>query len=134
MGDELAGLVPAHRQTTPVDHVVEPQLEELQQAGTGDALGARRLLVVAAELLLENAVDATGLLLLAELNEVLALLDPSPAVLTGRVGAALDGALRPHAPRALQEELHPLSAAEPADWPGVPCHQTLRRLRGRHPL
>src|SRR5439155_8996622 len=79
--DELPGLVPAHRQTTPVDHVVEPELQELQQPGAGHPLGVRGLFVVAAELLLEHAVDTAGLLLLAELNEVLALLDPSPAVL-----------------------------------------------------
>ena len=124
--DELAGLVPAHGEPAPVHHVVQPQLEELEQARAGDPLGAGGFLVVAAELLFQDAVDAARLLLLAELDQVLALLDATPAMLAGRVGAALDGALGPHAAGPLQEELHAFPAAEPADRPGVACHFKLR--------
>src|SRR5438309_1139477 len=124
--DELAGLVPAHGEPAPVHHVVQSQLEELEQARAGDPLGMGGFLVVAAELLLKDAVDAASLLLLAELDQVLALLDATPAMLAGRVGAALDGALGPHAAGPLQEELHAFPPAEPADRPGVACHYTLR--------
>ena len=66
-------------------------LEELEQVVTRLALTARGLGVVVVELLLEDAVGEAGLLLLAELQEVLALLDPAAAVLAGRIGAALVG-------------------------------------------
>src|SRR5437763_528893 len=62
VGDELAGLVTAHRQPPAVHDVVHPQLEELQQPRASDALGVGGLLVVAAELLLQDAVDAARLL------------------------------------------------------------------------
>src|SRR5690606_7365048 len=55
---------------------------------TGKAVG---LLVVAAELLLHDAVGEAGLLLLLQLGAVFALLDPRTAVLAGRVGALLEG-------------------------------------------
>ena len=116
-------------------HVVEAQLEHPQQVLAGDALLAARDRVDVAELLLEHAVDAAGLLLLAQLEQVLALADAAPAVLARRVRLALDRALHGVALGALEEQLHPLAAAEPADGSGVPRHrQTLRRLGGRQPL
>ena len=48
------------------------------------------LFVVAAELLLHDAVGEAGLLLLLQLRAVFALLDPRAAVLAGRVGALLE--------------------------------------------
>src|ERR1700690_1638373 len=50
----------------PVDYVVEAALEELQQVLARHALHANRLVVVAAELALGQAVEALDLLLLAE--------------------------------------------------------------------
>src|SRR3954447_16964471 len=111
VADELAGLRARRREAQPVDDVVEPQLEEAEQDLTGDAGAPRRLLVVVAELLLEHAVVPLRLLLLAQLREVLGLLDPAAAVLAGRVRAALDAAFLGQAALALQEELHALSAA-----------------------
>src|SRR5213075_1193739 len=49
-----------------VDDVVETALEQLDQRVTRDALRADGLVVVAAELLLGDAVDALDLLLLAQ--------------------------------------------------------------------
>jgi hypothetical protein len=63
--DELAGLGPAGTPASPVGHVVEAQLEHAQQVLAGDPRLVRGLLVEVHELLLEDAVDATGLLLLA---------------------------------------------------------------------
>ncbi len=47
------------------------RLEQAEQVLAGDALLAVRLVVDLAELLLHEAVDAAGLLLLAQLDEVL---------------------------------------------------------------
>src|SRR4029453_15978737 len=51
------------------------------------------------------------LLLLAQLQQVLGLLDPAAAVLARRIRAALDRALLGQAALTLQEELHALPAA-----------------------
>ena len=53
-----------------------------------------------------------GLLLLTQLEQVLAVADAAAAVLTGRVRLALDRALHRVALGALEEQLHPLAAAE----------------------
>src|SRR3989337_1117494 len=72
-----------------VDDVGEAALEQLQQVVTGLAGAAGGLGVVVVELLLEDAVGVAGLLLLPQLEEVLALLDAAAAVLAGRVGTTL---------------------------------------------
>src|SRR6185295_11025761 len=69
-----------------------------------------------------------------ELEEVLALADAAPAVHTGRVRAPLDRATRRLALGALQEQLHALSPAQPANRTRITRHQTLRRLGWRQPL
>jgi hypothetical protein len=94
--------------------VVEPGLEHPQQLLAGDARLLCGLLVVVAELLLEQTVVAARLLLLAQLQQVLALLDPATTVLARRVRAALDRALLRQAAFALEEELHPLATAHAA--------------------
>src|ERR1700728_2078504 len=87
---ELAGLAAAGSPAGPGDPVGEAHLEHPQQVLAGDAGLAVRLLVEVAELLLQNAVDAAGLLLLAQLGEVFRpLAHAVAAVLTGRVGAAV---------------------------------------------
>src|SRR3954453_7556309 len=98
----------------PVDDVVQPRLEHAQEVVAGDATLLVRLLVVRAELRLEQAVVAARLLLLAELQQVLALLDPPAAVLARRVRPALDRALLGQAALALEEELHPFPPADAA--------------------
>src|SRR5580765_6820513 len=108
---ELPGLRARSGEAEAVDDVVETRLEDPQQVLTGDAGTARRLLVIRAELLLEQAVVAARLLLLAQLLQVLALLDAATAVLARRVAATLDRALLGQAALALEEELHPLAAA-----------------------
>jgi hypothetical protein len=62
------------------------------------------------ELLLEHLVVPAGLLLLAKLKEVLALLDAAAAVLPRRVRTPLDRALVGEAALALEEELLSLAA------------------------
>src|ERR671930_1363270 len=111
---ELARLRARDREAEPVDDVVEPGLEHPQQGLAGDARALRRLRVVGAELVLEQAVVAARLLLLAQLEQVLGLLDAAAAVLARRIAASLDGALLREAALALQEELHALPAADAA--------------------
>src|SRR5581483_3537174 len=95
----------------PVDDVVEPRLEHAQEVLAGDPVQPVGFLVVRAELLLEQAVVPARLLLLAQLEQVLGLLDPAAAVLARRVAAALDRALLGQAALPLEEELHALAAA-----------------------
>src|SRR5581483_6574723 len=84
--------------------------------------------------LLEQAVVAASLLLLAQLQQILALLDAAAAVLTRRIRAALDRALLRQAALALEEELHPLAPTDAALGSEIARHQTRLRLRGRTPL
>ena len=114
MAHELARLRARAGEAEPVDDVVEPRLEHPQQVLARGAEAAGRLLVRRAELLLEQAVVAARLLLLAELEQVLALLDAPAAVLARRIAAALDRALLGEAALALEEELDALAAAQAA--------------------
>src|SRR6476659_8585324 len=88
--DELPRLGAGSCKAEPVDDVVEARLEHSEQVLARDARFAARLVVVIRELLLEHAVIALGLLLLAQLEQVLALLDAAAAVLAGRIRAAFD--------------------------------------------
>ena len=87
---ELAGLAAGGSETCAVHDVVETRLEDLQQRVTGLAGVTIRFLVVTAELLLEDAVGETRLLLLLELQRVLGILGAAATVDTGRVGAAFE--------------------------------------------
>src|ERR1035438_736690 len=137
--DQLAGPVPGPGEPGPVHDVVQAALQDLKQVVSGHTPLAGGFLVVAVELTLEDAVDPAGLLLLPDLEQVLALLGPVAAVLTRRVGPDLNRALRRIALGALQEELHLLAAAELAVRTCVSSHlratpQTRRRLGRRQPL
>ena len=123
VADELARLRARGGEAEAVDGVVEAHLEQHQEVLAGDPLAPVGLLEVAAELALEHAVDALDLLLLAELQAVAQRAAGAPAaVLAGRVAAALDRALLLEAAVALEEELHPLAPAQPADGTRVSCH------------
>src|SRR5215472_4156252 len=119
---QLARHVTALGEAGPVDHVVEAALQDLEQVLAGLAALARRFLVVVVELPLQDPVYPAGLLLLPDLEQVLALLRPVAAVLTGWVGPDLYGALGRVALGALQVQLHLLAAAELAVRTGVSSH------------
>ena len=90
VADELAGLGPAGPPSGPEGHVVEALLQHAQEVLAGDPRGPAGLHVQVVELALQQAVDAAGLLLLAQLTQVLgALPHPVPPVLPRRVGAAV---------------------------------------------
>ena len=120
--DDLARLRAREREAQAVDDVVEPALEEAEHLLARAALAARGVEVVLAELALEDAVDATHLLLLAKADRVLAELDARLAVLPRRVRSAGVGALLGVAALPLQEELHAFAAAKLADGTNVTSH------------
>ncbi len=123
MAHELPRLRALGREPETVGDVVEPALEQLQQRLTGDAAGAVRHLEVAAELVFEHAVDALDLLLLTQLHAVAHHLRLAQlAVLTGRQVALLDRALLRVAALPLEEQLHPLAAAQAADRSDISSH------------
>jgi len=128
VADQLARLGVIRREAHAVDDVVQAPLEQLDQRVTRDALGAQRLVVVAAELALRDAVDALDLLLLAQLLAVVrALAAAVLAVLTRRIRAPLVTALVRVATLSLEEELHVFTPAEPTNCTCIAGH--LRVLR-----
>src|SRR6476620_5963426 len=139
VNDQLAGVAAGAGEAGTVDDVVQAALEQLEQVVTGLAGATVRLGVVVGELLLEHAVGEAGLLLLLELRAVLALLDPRPAVLAGRVGTLLELGVA-------ADEVDTETARLAGHGAGVTGHvlsvslsvsgrdQTRRRLGGRQPL
>ena len=111
MTHQLTGLTARGAEAEPVHDVVEAHLEQLEKVLTRDAVLAAGGHVVVMELLLEHLIVATRLLLLAQLQKVLALLDAAAAVLARRVRTPLYGALVCKAALALEEELLRLPAA-----------------------
>src|SRR5712692_3873310 len=120
---QLARLRAGVGEAEPEDHVVEALLEELEQVLAGLPLGGRAARVVAAELRLEQAVEALDLLLLAQLHAVLGELGAALAVLARRVGAALDGALVRVAAVALQVHLQVFAPADAAGAFRIASHR-----------
>src|SRR4029079_17876079 len=120
--NELAGLRARAGEAQPVYDVVEARLEHPQQVLARCSEAARLFLVRGAELLLEQAVVATRLLLLAQLEQVLALLDAPAAMLARRIAAPLDGAFLGEAALALQDELDALTTAHAALGPEIAGH------------
>src|SRR5436190_12357285 len=126
MAYELARLGARGRQPESVDDVVEPPLQQLQQRLAGDPARPVGHLEVAPELVLQHAVDALDLLLLAQLQTVPDQLRLAQlAVLPRRQVALLDCALLRVAALALQKELHAFAPAQPADRTDVTCHSLL---------
>lgn len=86
MADHLAGLTTGSSKSSAVHDVIETRLEDLQQDVTSLTLGAVSLLVVTTELLLQDAVGVTSLLLLAQLQRVLGVFGATASVDTRGYG------------------------------------------------
>src|SRR3990170_3189389 len=126
---QLTGLRSSLGKTSAIDDIVEAALENAEKVGAGDACLLGRLLVVPAELPLEDPVHGTELLLLAQLDEVIALPNPAAAVFTGRIRPLVDSTLL-----RLTKRLSRPSALL-VRWSRVACHlQALRRFFRRTPL
>src|SRR5450631_116402 len=144
MPNQLTGHVTGGRETCAVHNVVQPGLQDAEQILAGLAGATVRLGVVTTELLLQDAIDASGLLLLTHLKQVLAVLGPCTAVHTRGIRAKLDRALRGVALGSLEVQLGLLTTTAPAVGTGITRHkslsplaaraQTRRRLDGRTPL
>ena len=119
VGDELARLVARRGKPKTVDDVVESQLEEPQEVLARHVGSTLRLLEEAAELCLTKAIDSAHLLLLAQLQAVIANLTAAHRMHAGRGWSSLERALLRVAARALQEELRPFAAALAADCTGI---------------
>src|SRR5690606_1298907 len=112
---QLATLTAADGEAETVDDVVETALDEAEHLfarGTTE-MASRR--VVGSELTLEQTIDATHLLLLTQTEAVLAELDATLAVLSGRVRTPRHGALLGEAALPLQVELAAFATAELAN-------------------
>src|SRR5579864_6719487 len=119
---ELPRRLAARRQAEPVHDVVEPGLQNLQQARAGDARGVRRHLEVVLELRLVDAVEAAQPLLLAQPDREIGGLAPARRVHTGRGRVLGYRTLVRVALLALEIEPHAFPPAQPADGPVVPSH------------
>ena len=111
VSDQLTSHVAGLGEASAEHDVVEAGLEDLEQVLTSLARLALGFLEVVRELLLEHSVHTGRLLLLTQLQQVLAVLRAPTAVLARRVGPLLEGALRRIALGALEEQLHLLAAA-----------------------
>ena len=108
--DGLTGLLAGAGEAKTEDDVVETALEDAHQVVAGDALTLESGVVVAVELLLENAIDELGLLLLAKLHTVLGLL-------AATLGLAVRSLVNPHHNGVDAELTAPLKDGSP-----INCH------------
>ncbi len=109
---QLTGLAAGHGEAQTVHHVVQTALHQAQQVLAGLAGHTGSLLVIHTELLLQNAVDELDLLLLVELDGILALLlsHLAAGVALGLLlGIAHDGRRNAQRLAALGDRLHILS-------------------------
>ncbi len=92
MVHQLPGLRARGGKPCAVDDVVQAALENTEKVVAGDALLTGGLLVVAAELAFQDAVHRAQLLLLTQLDQIVALPHPGTSVLTGGIGTLVDRA------------------------------------------
>src|SRR5439155_20937868 len=112
-----------------IHDIVESHLEHAQQVFTRDTWHPLSVHEVFVELALEDAVDVARLLLLLQLDAELALL-AAAAIAGRRAGRGwppFHSTLWCETAITLQEEFHPLSAAQPTDRAGVTGHCAPRR-------
>ena len=119
---QLARLTTRNRKAEAIDNVVQTPLQLLQQQFAGDALAARRLLEVVAELAFLREVHALRLLLFAKLQAVAH--DLGLAIFTVLARSEItffDRTLVRKALCAFEEQLHALAAAKAAYCVFVSC-------------
>jgi hypothetical protein len=124
MTDHLSRLCAAGTETHAVHDVVEPLLKHAKQILTGDSGHLAGFFEQVPELPFEQPVVPASLLLFTKLKTIadnlgLAVL----AVLAGNEVAALNRALFCMTPLPLQEELHSLTPAQPADGTTITSHR-----------
>jgi hypothetical protein len=131
VANDLAGLTARNRKTEAEGHVVQTTLKLLQKQLTGNARGARRLLVVFAELTFKGKVDALCLLLFAKLQAIAYDLRLAIAAMLARGKIALlDRALVRKTLGALQKKLGAFAAAKAADRSSITCQFFSPKMSG----
>src|SRR3972149_3562780 len=120
MPDQLPALPARHRESELEHHVVQAPLQKDQQVVAGPPLHPVRFLEIVVELFLQESVYSPCLLLLPQLDPVVAVLRPTLPVLTGGISPALDGALVGKATVPLQVPLHPFASAKTANRFTIP--------------
>src|SRR5262245_18518176 len=121
--DELPCLRTGGGEAKTVGDVVEPPFEQLQECFASNTASALRLFEVTTELILQHAVNALDLLLLAQLHAVSNELRLSRlAVLAGHKVALFKRALLRIAALAFEEQFDALAAAEATDGANVTSH------------
>ena len=122
MGDHLPRGGTRLRPTEPVDDVVQAALHDAQEHLAGVFRRARGQLEVAAELALEDAVEAFELLFFTQAHPVFAQLAAAEAVHARRLIALVDGALGAVTATALEIQLDPFAAAQSANRIDMASH------------
>ena len=89
VGNDLTSFLAGLGEAETEYYVVETRLEDTHQVVTGDAGHCLSALEVAEELLLENAIDELGLLLLAQLHTVFGFLATTLRLTDGFLLAAV---------------------------------------------
>jgi hypothetical protein len=112
MKNELTSFLTALCHTHSVNYVIKTALDELEQVLTCHTFLTVCLYEVVLELLLENTVVSSGLLLLTKLHSIFSLLLVSCAVLTGSGASAVECTLAGGTSVALKEELGTFSTAK----------------------
>ena len=124
VADKLPRLRPRHGKAQSVNHIVQSALENAQEVFARDAGLLDSHFIVFLKLALEQAVKASGLLLLSELHAVFRQLAPALAVLAGRVVPARHRAFFGKAAVALQEELLLFAPAQLANGVRISSHSS----------
>src|SRR5438093_3137006 len=122
--DQLPRLCARSGKSERVNDVVQTQLELAEKIVAGNAVLLRGAPEIQTELPFQQAVNALDLLLLTKLQAIAQDFGTTPAMLTGGVVAALDGALVFEATVPFEEQLHALTPAQPANGIGVTSHLT----------
>ncbi|MDB5074649.1 MAG: hypothetical protein JWO42_828 [Chloroflexi bacterium] len=122
MSHQLARLFAVRGKAKPEHDVVKPLLQKSEQRLAGHTGLLARFSEGLSELRLEEAVNPTCLLLLAELQAILRRLAAALLMRARRIRTALDRALLGHTTLAFEEQLNALSATQFAIRPSVSCH------------
>src|SRR5262249_7196806 len=121
MADELPRFRTRRAEAHPVDDVIQPRFEQLQQVRAGRALALRGALEVQAELALEDAVRAAQLLLFAKLVAVIRRAHARLDAVLSRLGVQLALGVE-RSTRAFQEKVSAFPSRQLAFGSGVTSH------------
>ncbi len=117
-----ASLRPALAEAQPMDDVVQPAFQQAHQRFAGVALAAFGLGEILAELPLQHAVVMLDLLLFAQVHAVVGQLAAAAVCMPGGDSRRSTAHLGVSQRDALEEQLHPLAAAQAADRSCMTSH------------